>query len=59
MRGLRPGDEVLGFCPGAFAEYARAEADKVVPKLASLTFAQAAAVSHGGIDRPARGPGRG
>jgi NADPH:quinone reductase-like Zn-dependent oxidoreductase len=44
VRGLRPGDEVLGFCPGAFAEYARAEADKVVPKLASLTFAQAAAV---------------
>ena len=24
-------DEVLGFCRGAFAEYARAEADKVVP----------------------------
>jgi NADPH:quinone reductase-like Zn-dependent oxidoreductase len=44
VRGLRPGDEVLGFCPGAFAEYARAEADKVVPKPASLTFEQAAAV---------------
>src|SRR6476659_9468250 len=43
-RGLRPGDEVLGFCPGAFAEYARAEADKVVPKPVSLTFEQAAAV---------------
>ena len=23
VRGPRPGDEVLGFCPGAFAEYAR------------------------------------
>ena len=23
VRGLRPGDEVLGFCRGAFAEYAR------------------------------------
>ncbi|HEV8562320.1 MAG TPA: NAD(P)-dependent alcohol dehydrogenase [Actinophytocola sp.] len=44
VRGLRPGDEVLGFCPGAFAEYARAEADKVVHKPASLTFEQAAAV---------------
>ena len=44
VRGLRPGDEVLGFCPGAFAEYARAEADKVVPKPARLTFEQAAAV---------------
>src|SRR6266540_1640762 len=44
VRGLRHGDEVLGFCQGAFAEYARAEADKVVPKPASLTFEQAAAV---------------
>jgi len=26
VRGLRPGDEVLGFCRGAFAEYARAGA---------------------------------
>ncbi len=44
VRGLRPGDEVLGFCPGAFAEYARAEAAKVVPKPAGLSFEQAAAV---------------
>ena len=44
VRGLRPGDEVLGFCPGAFAEYARAAADKVVPKPAALRFEQAAAV---------------
>jgi NADPH:quinone reductase-like Zn-dependent oxidoreductase len=44
VRGLRPGDEVLGFCPGAFAEYARAEAGQVVPKPTSLTFEQAAAV---------------
>jgi NADPH:quinone reductase-like Zn-dependent oxidoreductase len=44
VHGLQHGDDVLGFCPGAFAEYARAEADKVVPKPASLTFEQAAAV---------------
>ena len=44
VRGLRPGDEVLGFCRGALAEYARAEADRVVPKPARLTFEQAAAV---------------
>ncbi len=44
VRGLRPGEEVLGFCPGAFAEYERAEADQVVPKPARLTFEQAAAV---------------
>jgi NADPH:quinone reductase-like Zn-dependent oxidoreductase len=48
VRGLRPGDGVLGFCRGAFAEYARAEAGKVVPKPASLTFEQAAAVPMAG-----------
>ena len=44
VRGLRPGQDVLGFCPGAFAEYARAKANLVVPKPDSLTFEQAAAV---------------
>ncbi len=44
VRGLQEGDEVMGFCPGAFAEYARAEANRVVPKPPSLTFEQAAAV---------------
>jgi NADPH:quinone reductase-like Zn-dependent oxidoreductase len=44
VRGLRSGDEVLGFCRGAFAEYACATADLVVPKPAGLTFEQAAAV---------------
>jgi NADPH:quinone reductase-like Zn-dependent oxidoreductase len=48
VRGLRPGDEVLGFCRGAFAEYARAEAGKVVPKPVSLSFEQAAAVPMAG-----------
>ena len=48
VRGLRHGDEVLGFCRGAFAEYARAAADKVVPKPAGLTFEQAAAVPMAG-----------
>jgi NADPH:quinone reductase-like Zn-dependent oxidoreductase len=44
VRGLSTGDEVLGFCPGALAEYARAEAGKVVPKPAGVTFEQAAAI---------------
>ena len=44
VRGLRAGDEVLGFCRGAFAEYACAAADLVVPKPPGLTFEQAAAV---------------
>ena len=48
VRGLAPGDEVLGFCQGAFAEYARAEADKVVPKPARLTFEQAATLPMAG-----------
>jgi NADPH:quinone reductase-like Zn-dependent oxidoreductase len=44
VRELRPGDEVLGRFRGSFAEYACAAQDKVVPKPASLTFEQAAAV---------------
>jgi len=48
VRGMRPGDEVLGRFEGAFAEYARAAADKVVPKPARLTFEQAAAVPMAG-----------
>jgi NADPH:quinone reductase-like Zn-dependent oxidoreductase len=47
-RGVRPGDEVLGRFEGTFAEYARAAADKVVPKPARLTFEQAAAVPMAG-----------
>jgi NADPH:quinone reductase-like Zn-dependent oxidoreductase len=41
---FRPGDAVFGSCDGAFAEYARARADKLAAKPTSLTFAQAAAV---------------
>jgi NADPH:quinone reductase-like Zn-dependent oxidoreductase len=48
VRGLDPGDEVLGWFEGSFAEYARAAADRVVPKPASLTFEQAAAVPMAG-----------
>jgi NADPH:quinone reductase-like Zn-dependent oxidoreductase len=44
VRELQPGAEVLGFFRGAFAEYARAAADMVVPKPVSLTFEQAAAI---------------
>jgi NADPH:quinone reductase-like Zn-dependent oxidoreductase len=44
VRSLRPGDEVFGWCAGAFAEYARATEDQFVTKPANLTFEQAAAV---------------
>ncbi|MFI6510382.1 NAD(P)-dependent alcohol dehydrogenase [Streptosporangium sp. NPDC050855] len=41
---FRPGDEVYGTCDGAYAEYARAHQDRLAPKPATLTFAQAATV---------------
>jgi NADPH:quinone reductase-like Zn-dependent oxidoreductase len=41
---LRPGDDVFGWCTGAFAEYASGREDQFVPKPANLTFEQAAAV---------------
>jgi NADPH:quinone reductase-like Zn-dependent oxidoreductase len=40
----RPGDEVFGWCTGAFAEYAIGPADHFVAKPITLTFEQAAAV---------------
>jgi NADPH:quinone reductase-like Zn-dependent oxidoreductase len=40
---VRPGDEVFGWSVGAFAEYASAPEDHLVPKPAKLTFEQAAA----------------
>jgi NADPH:quinone reductase-like Zn-dependent oxidoreductase len=44
VTSLRPGDEVFGWCAGAFAEYARASEDQFIKKPANLTFDQAAAV---------------
>jgi NADPH:quinone reductase-like Zn-dependent oxidoreductase len=41
---LRPGDDVFGWCAGAFAEYAHAPEDQFVKKPSNLTFEQAAAV---------------
>ncbi|MCX5052350.1 MULTISPECIES: NAD(P)-dependent alcohol dehydrogenase [unclassified Streptomyces] len=49
VHGLQPGDEVLGFCQGAFAQYARTTADLLVPKPSRLTFEQAAAVPMGAV----------
>lgn len=39
---LRPGDEVLGWCTGALAEYAAVPENQLVPKPAEITFEQAA-----------------
>jgi NADPH:quinone reductase-like Zn-dependent oxidoreductase len=41
---FHPGDEVFGWCKGAFAEYACAAEDQLLSKPANLTFEQAAAV---------------
>ena len=44
VQGLRRGDEVLGWCNGAFAEYVAAPEAHFVKKPVSLTFEEAAAI---------------
>jgi NADPH:quinone reductase-like Zn-dependent oxidoreductase len=44
VKQFRPGDEVFGWCKGAFAEYARAAESNLLPKPANLTFEQSAVV---------------
>jgi NADPH:quinone reductase-like Zn-dependent oxidoreductase len=44
LKGLRPGDEVFGWCEGAFAEHACVPENNLLPKPANLTLEQAAAV---------------
>jgi NADPH:quinone reductase-like Zn-dependent oxidoreductase len=46
---FRPGDEVFGWCVGAYAEYASASEDTLALKPANLTFAQAASVPMAGL----------
>lgn len=45
---FRPGDEVFGWCHGAFAEYAAASEDGLALKPAKVSFEQAAAVPMAG-----------
>jgi NADPH:quinone reductase-like Zn-dependent oxidoreductase len=44
VQQFRPGDEVFGWCKGAFAEYACAAAGNLLPKASNLTLEQSAAV---------------
>ena len=46
---FRPGQEVFGTCRGAFAEYAVARADRLLPKPVNVTFEQAAVVPISGF----------
>jgi len=44
VQRFEPGDEVFGWCKGAFAEYACAAASDLLPKASNLTLEQSAAV---------------
>jgi NADPH:quinone reductase-like Zn-dependent oxidoreductase len=44
VKRFRPGDEVFGWCKGAFAEYALAAESDLLSKPSNLTFEQSAAV---------------
>ena len=44
VKQLRPGDEVFGWCKGAFAEYACTAENNLLPKPTNLTLEQSAAV---------------
>lgn len=44
VTGLSEGDEVFGWCKGAFSEYAVADAGALAPKPDNLSFEQASAV---------------
>jgi NADPH:quinone reductase-like Zn-dependent oxidoreductase len=46
---FQPGDEVFGWCDGAFAEYACAPQDQLAAKPATLSFEQAAVVPISGF----------
>lgn len=47
--GFRPGDDVFGRCPGAFAEYALASPEQLAVKPSRLTFEQTCALPVAGV----------
>src|SRR5690349_19993778 len=44
VRGFRPGDEVIGWSSGAFAEYVSTSESNLLPKPVNLTLEQSATV---------------
>jgi NADPH:quinone reductase-like Zn-dependent oxidoreductase len=49
VTAFRPGDDVMGWCRGSFAELATAPANKLAPMPADLPFEQAAALPVSGV----------
>ena len=49
VTGLRPGDEVFGWCDGAFADHVAVAADQLVTRPVNLTLEQAAVVPISGL----------
>ncbi len=49
VTGLKPGDEVFGGAPAAFAEYVRARGDRLVLKPRDVSFEQAATLNVAGL----------
>ncbi|MEV0618034.1 NAD(P)-dependent alcohol dehydrogenase [Nonomuraea sp. NPDC050404] len=49
VTAFKPGDQVFGTCAGAFAEYACARQNRILPLPANLTYDQAAAVPTSGV----------
>ncbi|MEW9547573.1 NAD(P)-dependent alcohol dehydrogenase [Nonomuraea sp. NPDC050783] len=49
VTAYKPGDRVFGTCGAAYAEYARARADRLAPIPANLSYEQAAAVPTSGM----------
>lgn len=49
VTGFRPGEDVYGIAPGAFAEHVVLRPGKLAPKPATLTFEEAAAVPVSGV----------
>jgi NADPH:quinone reductase-like Zn-dependent oxidoreductase len=48
VTSLRPGDEVFGWCEGAFAEYVSVDESHLVPKPAGVSFEAAGSVAMAG-----------
>src|SRR6476646_12012404 len=59
VQQLRPGDEVFGWCKGAFAEYACAAENDLLPKPANLTPEESAAVGDSAFTALAAGRDQG